>query len=184
MRIFVALDTPPSVRTALHAARKTLAASDVDVRWDPPDKYHCTLLFLGDIADTAVDEVTRLATIAVEEAHSFDASYAGLGFFPTPARARVVWAGIHDDGSCTRLHEALVDVLRRFLPEEKSAPFHPHITLGRIRSQRNLARLTTIMESCTFDHPPVTVREIRIFKSDLRPAGSVYTVLRSIPLSP
>jgi 2'-5' RNA ligase len=181
MRLFIALDTPAGVRADLRELKTCLESSHADVRWEPPDKYHCTLLFIGDVNDSAVEDVADQITESVGQHPRFDVRYTGVGFFPTPERARVVWAGVHDDGSCAGLHERLRIRLRQFLGREQDPRFHAHITLGRVRSPRNLSRLITIAESCTFDHPPVTVREIKIIKSDLRPAGSVYTVVRSIP---
>jgi len=184
MRLFIAIDAPGTVRSALRGIRTELAASGADVKWDTPDKYHCTLLFLGDVADSALEEVIGLTARAVQGCRQFEAGYRGIGFFPVPDRARVVWVGMHDDGSSRRLHEILAATLKVYCSnEERQGSFHPHVTLGRVRSPRQLRRLITIAESITFDHPPVAVREITIIKSDLRPAGSVYTALRSIPLS-
>jgi 2'-5' RNA ligase len=67
-----------------------------------------------------------------------------------------------------------------FKPEDR--PYHAHVTLGRVRSTKRIRNLLTIMESITFESQPVTIREIVVVRSDLRPTGSVYTTLQSIPL--
>jgi len=43
--------------------------------------------------------------------------------------------------------------------------------------------LLRMIESVTFESEPVTLREVLLVKSDLRPAGSVYTTLKSLPLT-
>jgi RNA 2',3'-cyclic 3'-phosphodiesterase len=184
-RVFIAIATPSTVGSVLRAAAGSLASSGADVAWVSPDQYHCTLFFLGEVADEDLGRIGGLTAEAAMGIPQFEAAYRGIGFFPTPDRARVVWAGMHDDGSSRRLHDKLAAALKDSCSrEERPDSFHPHVTLGRIRSPRNLRRLITSAESITFDHPPVAVREITIVKSDLRPAGPVYTALRSIPLSP
>jgi 2'-5' RNA ligase len=66
--------------------------------------------------------------------------------------------------------------------ERDTRPFHPHVTLGRVRGSRNLDRLRSLMESITFDGPPVTLHELCLMKSVIRPDGSVYSTLQIVPL--
>ena len=47
-RLFIAIDTPPPALTPMIAARNALRTVRADVTWEPDDKLHCTLKFLGD----------------------------------------------------------------------------------------------------------------------------------------
>jgi 2'-5' RNA ligase len=67
-----------------------------------------------------------------------------------------------------------------FKREERA--FHPHVTLGRVKSQRRIETLLRRIESITFESQPVTINEITLMKSTLTPAGSIYTPLNIIPL--
>jgi 2'-5' RNA ligase len=67
-----------------------------------------------------------------------------------------------------------------FQPEKRR--FHPHLTLGRVRSGRNLTNLLKILEIVTFESTTTAVTEILLIKSELKPAGSVYMTMKSVPL--
>jgi 2'-5' RNA ligase len=69
-----------------------------------------------------------------------------------------------------------------FQKEERA--FHPHITFGRVKGIRNLARLTDAIKTITFEPMQSRCSEVLLMKSDLRPSGSIYTILKSIPLQP
>jgi 2'-5' RNA ligase len=95
----------------------------------------------------------------------------------------VVWAGISDArGDLRTLQERISAGLTRlgFPPEER--PFHPHVTLGRVRDGADVRGLIDIVETRTFENPPVIVPAVEIMQSIPGPRGSVYAVLHSIPL--
>ena len=184
LRLFIAVETPGDVREALGEVRDRLAASGADVRWESNDKLHCTLVFLGETDDSALVTIHETVRQSCAGFAPITVAYRGIGYFPDNRRPRIVWAGIEDPrGELGRLQETIASDLAVAGHPGDDKPFHPHITLGRVKGLRNINRLTTIAESCTFEHPSVTVREIVIVRSDLRPGGSVYTILRSIPLT-
>lgn len=183
-RLFIAVNVPPEVRRALKEYQNALAASGADVRWEREEKLHCTLHFLGQVDETLVEPLCSAVARASHGSGSFTVRYHGTGFFPDASRARIVWVGIEDPGgTLARLHAGIGSGVSALGIATEDLPFHPHVTLGRIRTPRNFGRLTTIVETRTFDHPPVPVREVDILRSELHTGGSVYTVLRSIPLT-
>ena len=68
-----------------------------------------------------------------------------------------------------------------FQPEDRT--FHPHLTLGRMRSGRGkgdlVGRIEKYKEEKFGDLP---VERVVLFKSDLRPSGPIYTPLREMKL--
>ena len=60
--------------------------------------------------------------------------------------------------------------------------FSPHVTLGRVRGTTRLDLLRSLMESVTFDGPPVTLHDMCLIRSVLRPEGSVYSTVQVVPL--
>ncbi len=183
LRLFIAFDTPADVKRSLARLAEELARASKGVRWEAPAKFHCTLRFLGDVDRSrlvALEEETRLAAALPP----LSVAYTGLGFFPPAARPRVVWAGISDmHGDLLRLQERVSAGLARLGFPREERPFHPHVTLGRVRDGADIRGLIDIVETRTFDSPPVIVPAVEIMQSVPGPSGSAYAVVRSIPLS-
>jgi RNA 2',3'-cyclic 3'-phosphodiesterase len=183
-RIFIAVDTPADVRKEIALLRDAIAAESPGVRWEAAGKYHCTLQFLGNTPQERLEAVERRVALAAGGSPPLSLAYRGIGFFPDAVRPRVLWVGVHDEaGDLARLQEQIAQGLagEGFAREER--PFHPHVTLGRLDASRPVHRLIEIVETRTFEHPPVIVPAVEIMQSVPGPRGSSYTVLRSIPLS-
>ena len=183
MRLFIAVDTPEDVRRELARVREHLRASRADARWEPDEKLHCTLKFIGDLPDRQAGPLGDALAAETRNAAPFDVRYAGVGCFPDKRRPRIVWAGIQDPAGGIQALAALADrVCRTFGVPPEDRPFHPHVTLGRIRSLVSSDDLLSRMDSITFEGPTVRIGEILLVRSTLKPSGSVYTVVRRFPL--
>jgi 2'-5' RNA ligase len=94
----------------------------------------------------------------------------------------VIWVGMEDQtGELIRLQRLLEDSMERLGVEREEREFHPHVTLGRVKGEKNLHVLRGMLESVTFERGPVQIRELLLVKSDLQPSGSVYTILKTYP---
>jgi 2'-5' RNA ligase len=68
-----------------------------------------------------------------------------------------------------------------FQPEDR--PFHPHLTLGRMKSSRGKEELVGRMERHKEEEfGDFQVERVILFKSDLKPSGPIYTLLKEIKL--
>mgnify|MGYP001591374664 FL=1 len=68
-----------------------------------------------------------------------------------------------------------------FQPEDR--PFHPHLTLGRMKSSRGKEELAGRMERHKEEEfGDFQVERVILFKSDLKPSGPIYTLLKEIKL--
>ncbi len=154
------------------------------VAWVAPGNLHLTLKFLGNVEEARIDEIVASLRGAVVEVATFDATVSGLGAFPTPARPRVVWAGVSVGAN------AMVQLARRVdgalaalgVPPE-ARPFSPHVTLGRVRVPRPAPALAAALaggEGCEFG--TVRVERLVLMQSHLSPRGSQYTALAEVPL--
>ena len=94
VRAFVAIRLDEAVRAALGAAIEGLRRVARDVAWVVPDNLHLTLKFLGQVRAARTPELVAALTRAASGLAAFEANVAGLGAFPTPTRARVIWAGV------------------------------------------------------------------------------------------
>src|SRR5262249_57587409 len=96
MRCFVAVALPATVRERLGAARDELRrrAPDADVRWVSTEGLHITLKFLGEVAEDRLVEVERALSGGAGRHPALPLAARGLGAFPPPRIARVIWAGV------------------------------------------------------------------------------------------
>ena len=111
---------------------------------------------------------------------------AGLGTFPPKGPPRVVWAGV--TGEVEPLGK-LVDALENGLAETvRVAPetraYHPHLTLGRVRSSRGAERLArAIEEAGPVNVGGFTADELVLFMSELTREGPVHTPMAHAPFA-
>lgn len=183
VRSFVALDTPEAVRIAILDVQSRLKLSGADVRWEPPEKFHATIKFLGNVDEALLPAVVMAIQQSLKSFHAFEVAYTHLGCFPSMKRPRIIWAGCANiDGTLRRTKEALDHALLTYGFEEEERDFHPHITLGRVRNPKALKNLIPTMESLTFEPHPFRCGEILLMKSTLKAQGSEYSRIYSFSL--
>lgn len=184
LRLFIAFAPPQNVVAPVREVVARLRAVHADVRWEDSSKYHATIKFLGDTPEDRVDGLIDALSACAALSPPLSIAFDGLGVFPNPYRPRVVWAGITDaDGTLDDLHR-LIDretAALGFAVEEKL--FRPHLTLGKIKGDKNVVQLLDTLKTCTLHCGPEMIGEIEIVRSILHPHGSTYTTLRSFPLS-
>jgi 2'-5' RNA ligase len=183
LRLFLAIETPPSVIPQIAAIRDRLRTFNADVKWEPDQKLHATIKFLGNVDEELLPEIVLCSRGVGLTNSPLILKYKGLGCFPNQRAPKVIWVGIEDlNGNLISLQQKIESefVLLGFEREERK--FHAHVTLGRVKSTKNVGTLLRTMESITFESQPVAIQEIALIKSELKPSGSVYTTLGSFPL--
>jgi 2'-5' RNA ligase len=182
-RLFIAIDTPSSVRPLLIEARNRMKTIRTDVKWESDDKLHCTLKFLGDTDAGIVSDIQlRLQEIAGTFSR-ITVAYSGLGTFPNRREPRIIWAGIRDPQSTlTTMAKSIDQAMTAFGFEQERRAFSPHVTLGRVKGRHGIGELLDTLETITFDCPPVLIHEMLLVKSELRPSGSVYSIVAKMEL--
>lgn len=185
IRSFIAIELPDEIRHALAEVQKNLRRDVGGVRWVEPGSIHLTLKFLGDIPAEQIQPIAAAAMGVVQDEPPLSLGVSGLGAFPNPRRPRVIWVGIEGDVERlgrlqTRLEEALGPL---GFPREERA-FRPHLTVGRVKDPRRPPDLTRALADVTVPRcNSFDVREILLYKSDLKPPGAIYTKLQHLPFA-
>jgi 2'-5' RNA ligase len=177
-RVFCAVELPSDVRerVAEHIARLRDQATHVRASWDRAEKLHITLKFLGEIEQSRVEALTRAAAHAAEGAPGFELSVEGAGVFPPRGLPRVLWLGIRDpSGGLTNLQRRLEDECARIGFPREQRPFHPHLTIARLRSPEGARKLATLHQQTGFDAQSFDVTRLVVMRSHLLPGGARHT---------
>jgi 2'-5' RNA ligase len=185
IRSFIAVEVPDDVQEQLGRIAGKLRECGVKVRWSQPGNIHLTLKFLGDVDDNDIPKVCGVITEAAAGLKPFDVRIAGLGAFPPHGAPRIVWVGITDQ---TEPLIALAEDLDRRIAETigirpEHRKFHPHLTLGRVKSTRGTDRLIEAMQALEpVDLGLFGVDALALFMSKLHSQGSIYTRMAEVGL--
>ncbi len=189
LRAFIAIDLPQPFQDAIEkqTSRLRQAAGDGLVRWIPPQNIHLTLKFLGNIAASHMDFLKQLLHQTADSHQPFDMQIGGIGSFPNSKLPRVLWAGVHAPADLASLQKTIETGAARLGYEKEARPFSPHLTLGRVRQgidPRDLQKISAALNGIQIGNiGSARVDAVHLYKSELRPEGSLYTKLFSAPLS-
>ncbi len=180
-RTFVALGLPDHVRQAVAALPRRFG-SESGLVWARADQAHLTLAFLGELDDEARTRVRRRAREVAASAAPFAADLRGAGAFPQPQRARVLWLGWGEGSAAVEdLQARLADGLREDGIDLEARRFHPHVTLARARSPRDVRAIVSALASWRSE--PWQITGLDVMASRLTPSGALHTRLERCPLS-
>ena len=176
IRAFVALPLPDGVRREVAGVIARLSPSLPDVRFVRDEGVHVTLRFLGWTRAETLAAIEAPLARAAAACPPFEMALRGLGTFPDRGSPRVLWLGLDLPAVARRLQAACEEaaVATGFEPEPRA--FHPHLTLGRWRSRARRPELPPA------DLGSARASQLILYRSDIRPAGSVYTPLAAFPL--
>ena len=185
MRCFVAIALPAPVKKLLVQVQETLRRADGDVKWVEEENLHLSLKFLGDLDEEPLSRLKGILSVEALRWPAMSITYAGIGAFPERGEPRVLWAGC--GGDLEKL-AALAGAVERAaeqvgVPRERK-PFVAHLTIGRVRSGRNLKRLQAALAPQR--EVPLgrdEVKEFVLYRSTLTNQGPIYEPLASFPLA-
>jgi 2'-5' RNA ligase len=179
-RLFLGVPLPDDVREALREHLGRALPGGVPGRAVVPANWHLTLRFLG---DTDADRHRALvrALEAAEVGPRFAMVLGGLGAFPHPRRAGVLWVGV-DEGAdaLKRLAAVAEDAARQAgFPAERK-PFSPHLTLSRLQPPRDLEAMVAAAPAFA---RRMEVDAVVLFRSHLGAGPPRYERMASFALS-
>ena len=172
-RAFIALDIEDNARHEL-SRLASLLKEQCHGSYPSSDMYHMTVAFLGDITIPQAEALTRVLEEVADKYDPFVLKLCRLGYFAQPESATVFCSTERDNtliSLAQDVYRAAWDVRIAF--DDK--PFRAHITLGR-RVDLSTIRLNSI----EVNHVPFTVKGLTLYKSTLRPSGSIYEAINTI----
>lgn len=185
MRTFIAIDLDAPLKESLKELIRELSPLAPNIRWVQSSGMHLTLKFLGEISDDRAAEVGKaLGTIAAGSPR-FTLRLRGTGHFP-PGRSlpRVIWVGVEEGPRLAAVHKKIESAAAGLGFEQEPREFHPHLTLGRVKSPGRFERLLQEMEKHKGrDFGEMEVARLTFFRSVLQPGGAEYSVLGEFSLS-
>ncbi|MFQ5900077.1 MAG: RNA 2',3'-cyclic phosphodiesterase [Thermodesulfobacteriota bacterium] len=179
IRSFIAIDLPAVIVEGLKGIQGKLKEGNAKVSWVKPENIHLTLKFLGEVEEKSLEDILCVIKEAASSHRAINLSVEGLGCFPSISNPRVVWIGIRSDAeSILSLQRDIEKGLEPIGFRREKRIYHPHLTLGRIRSLKDRKCWKEMVDR---------FKDIRLgsfeadrvifFKSDLNPKGAVYTKL-------
>ena len=189
VRTFVAVPIPAGVRARLFAVAGALGRELPGVKGATKvENFHVTIKFLGQLPEERLEELGAALARVLRAVPAFTVEARGLGAFPTPRHANVIWAAVDDrTGGLARMAE-LVDVavaaaVAGLAPREKNdaRAFHPHVTVGRSKAGVDARARVAAAASDTFGEIPVD--EVHLYESRLSRTGSTYVLRAIAPLA-
>lgn len=184
VRLFVAVEITEEIRKKVAKFQDELKKVDADVGWVSPENLHITVKFIGSLDEEKIEIVATLIKDAVTHIKPFDLDYRGVGVLPAEKNPRVIFTDVIDTGGVLeKIHERLDNQLMALGVEHEDRKFTAHLTVGRIKTRRNVRRLIENLNSYHgFDFGSEHVVQVVLMKSDLLPEGPLYTRLQSVDL--
>ena len=176
MRCFVAINLPDEVKNYLEDIILKIEKENSHLRakWSSSENLHLTLGFIEEIDDQTLGKLaTDLETLAIP--NNFILSLGQLGVFPNNYNPRIIKLDLNNpQGELRPLYSAIKEIFEKNNIPADNRPFFPHITLARLKSRGARVRL-----SRNIDHLSFVVNSVELIKSELTPAGPIYTILQS-----
>lgn len=209
MRTFIAVELNKDLHNKLKFLQDKLKSEHIDVKWVKPENIHLTLKFLGQTDDGKIESIKNIMDNLASKFRTFSLEVSNLGAFPNLRSPRVIWIGVHPVRSKspevaaapkvttsngtnplkgnTDIVSDIVGILEEKLekldfPKEKKV-YQSHITIGRIRSSKNLNILReSLQDNFKFKTGTLRVTQIALIQSTLTPSGPIYTPIYTAKL--
>jgi RNA 2',3'-cyclic 3'-phosphodiesterase len=184
MRLFISINIPEDIKDSVTNFQKELNKAGGDVKWVEKENLHITLKFIGEASEDKLELIKTVMAEAVRGKTAFEISLKGLALLPSPEKPRVICIGA-DKGDeeiksiFSKIEEELV--LLDFPSEDRE--FFSHLTIGRIRSKKNILSLSeNIIADEKKEFGSFKLRNIELMHSILLSDGPHYKCLNSVSI--
>jgi len=181
IRAFIAMDLDSKIKRSIQNIQEQLCQASCDINWVKPENVHLTLKFLGNIQEDKIPEIIQKLISLTGRFPPISSQLTHLGMFPDTTRPKVLWIGLTQEQTFQDLAAYIEQDLLSlgFLPENKK--FHPHITIGRLKSTKGIQKLCLLTQDySSFTSLKQTFDCLTFYKSILTSHGPVHEPLNKI----
>ncbi|MFV3129242.1 RNA 2',3'-cyclic phosphodiesterase [Niveispirillum sp. KHB5.9] len=176
LRLFIGIPMPEMVTERLSG----LASGLPGARWVPPENYHLTLRFLGELDEGTAHDVDEALDLVTGPA--FPLTLSGLGSFGKGHKQHALWAGLAESEPLRHLQAKIESgLVRAGLPVEERK-FSPHVTLAYLKETPAEKLANYMGANGMFQAGPFMVDRYCLYESVLGKSGATYHVLQEYPL--
>lgn len=181
VRLFFAVNFDQFVKEQLNSISSKLQKFNEAVKYEPIEKLHLTLLFLGNVDEMHVSQLNRQAEKISNQFSKTELVFNKLGVFKNFRQPRVIWIGTEENQILRSLSIELKNMVNQFgiITDEKE--FSPHITLGRVKGKLS-ENFIEYLKTFSFEPFTAIVNSFELMESKLEPSGSKYFVRSSFSL--
>ena len=182
MRLFISIPLSKEIQDNLNSAIAWgKAHSPKGIRW-ATDTLHFTIRFMGEVPEeTSTLLIPKFETI-VKTIPAFDITVDSISAFPHESHPRILWAGIQAPPFIYEIRDRIDQLLETLNIPKENKPFHPHVTLARIKQP--VSTLTIFSQFKDKPFGTMAVTHLQLVNSVLHPSGSVHTPLSNFQLKP
>lgn len=201
IRAFLAVELSEDLRRRIALVQQDLKSSltrelpkAVRLSWVQPASIHLTIKFLGDMDEQLVEPLREALAEVFKDQRAMSIPLERLGGFPSLRAPRVLWVGAaeqweqrNDAKRLAALHEAVETCCDAIGFARDGRPLSPHLTLARIKAgwrECGQALAKSAVPDQRLSLGALAVDSVVLMKSELNPAGSIYTKLWDVPLTP
>lgn len=184
-RVFIASSLNEEAKNLIKDIQSNIKKLNCQIKWVKPENVHLTLKFLGNIESDRIDELKKLVQSTSKMTQSIKSDLFNLGAFPNSQKPKILWVGLSDNESkIAQLAETIETSLSTIGFSKEKRSFKPHVTIGRVRSFKNIKPLSeTISQFSVKNAVAQNIDNITIYKSTLTPTGPIYEVLKKFELA-
>ncbi len=180
VRAFLAIELSERLKSEAQSFLESIQNELTGFRLIPPQNWHLTLHFFGSVELHQLEKVTPQLFDTLSNVKPFSISLAGFGAFPNARKPRIIWIGTGGEiQSLSELKNKLDHTLQKARFEIESRPYHPHITIARIKTGHPVPQFNRPFNGKITDQ----VCQITLFKSDLASKVPIHTPLQIFPLA-
>jgi 2'-5' RNA ligase len=180
-RVFIALPTSAKIKEEALSIQEEIKKlnKNAPVKWVDKDGMHITIEFLGDLEYHQIEKVKEILKNIVHRYPIFNYRLSFLDVFPYISNPKVLVVKVKDEERVGHsLYSAIHGSLKENGLESSNRPYSPHLTLGRVKARWKPDGFKKI------EVPKISwpVDRVILYKSELTPAGSIYTPLEEFKL--
>lgn len=180
IRLFVALEIPDFIKENISLELKRMTPDYEKFKWEPENKIHLTLKFIGSVKEELVSEIESSLNF-ITEFESYKCETANFNFFYRNGKPSIFYLNFNSDKNLKALSSEINEKLAKFDISEEKKDFKVHLTLLRLKGHEDISPLEFIRTQGV-PKTQFIADEVVLYKSKLQPKGSVYTKLKTYKL--
>lgn len=178
-----ALKDHTDLKVLLGKMKRTLKDREKEVRWSAPEMWHITLQFLGELNSEELTRAYSAINSWQPQIKQLDLKIQGVGAFPDPQDARVIWLGVQNSQELKKLQIGLKAHLNAHNIETvEDRPFLPHLTLARLRNLQSVSDLVKLGGRKSFGEYKIS--DVILFESVVQGAMVKYVPISRKRIAP